>query len=153
MRASVARPTAAALDDLETALPERITSMSLRVWPQDFPEDIAVQRRMPYESRADSVMYCQVLAYLALSRGWSLYLYNPKDVENTAAREPADEVLHGPRATLGPPWSKDHRRARGDDPGRLTSPRGVLPRPPARQPYRRGVCLLTGRGPENVARN
>ena len=25
--------------------------------------------------------------------------------------ERADEVLHGPRATLGPPWSKDHRMA------------------------------------------
>jgi hypothetical protein len=23
----------------------------------------------------------------------------------------ADEVLHGPRATLGPPWTKDHRVA------------------------------------------
>ena len=25
--------------------------------------------------------------------------------------ERADEVLRGPRATLGPPWSKDHRMA------------------------------------------
>ena len=25
--------------------------------------------------------------------------------------ERADEVLHGPRATLGPPWAKDHRMA------------------------------------------
>ena len=25
--------------------------------------------------------------------------------------ERAHEVLHGPRATLGPPWSKDHRMA------------------------------------------
>ena len=48
VRASVARATSAALDDLKTALPERITSMSLRAWPQDFPEDIAVQRRVPY---------------------------------------------------------------------------------------------------------
>jgi hypothetical protein len=23
----------------------------------------------------------------------------------------ADAVLHGPRATLGPPWTKDHRVA------------------------------------------
>jgi hypothetical protein len=114
VRASVARAASTALDDLETALPERITSMSLRAWPQDFPGDIAVQRRVPYESRADSVMYCQVLADLALARGWSLHRYNPKDVENAAASilaERADEVLHGPRATLGPPWSKDHRMA------------------------------------------
>ena len=25
--------------------------------------------------------------------------------------ERADDVLHGPCATLGPPWSKDHRMA------------------------------------------
>ena len=25
--------------------------------------------------------------------------------------ERADEVLHGPRTTLGPPWAKDHRMA------------------------------------------
>ena len=69
---------------------------------------------MPYESRADSVMYRQVLADLAGDRGWDVHLYNAKDVEAEAARilgERADEVLHGPRATLGPPWSKDHRMA------------------------------------------
>jgi hypothetical protein len=88
--------------------------MSVRAWSADFPEDIAVQRRVPYESRADSVMYCQVLAGLARERGWVVHLYNPKDVEDEAVRilgERADEVLHGPRATLGPPWSKDHRMA------------------------------------------
>jgi hypothetical protein len=25
--------------------------------------------------------------------------------------ERADEVLHGPRSTMGPPWTKDHRMA------------------------------------------
>jgi hypothetical protein len=55
--ASVARATSAALDEIATALPEPIVSMSLRAWPADFPEDIAVQRHVPYESRADSVMY------------------------------------------------------------------------------------------------
>ena len=88
--------------------------MSLRAWPADFPADIAVQRRAPYESRADSVMYCQVLAELAGKRGWTVRFYDAKDVERAAARilgERADEVLHGPRTTLGPPWSKDHRMA------------------------------------------
>ena len=28
-----------------------------------------------------------------------------------AAQSRADEVLHGPRTTLGPPWTKDHRVA------------------------------------------
>jgi hypothetical protein len=114
VRASVVRATSVALDELATALPEPIVSMSIRAWPADFPEKIAVQRRAPYESRADSVMYCQVLSQLAHERGWAVHLYGSKDVENEAARilgERADEVLHVPRATLGPPWSKDHRVA------------------------------------------
>jgi hypothetical protein len=114
VRASAVRATSAALDELAAALPDPIVSMSLRAWPADFPADIAVQRRVPYESRADSVMYCQVLATLAHARGWALHLYDAKRVEDEAARilgDRADAVLRGPRATLGPPWSKDHRMA------------------------------------------
>lgn len=114
VRASVVRTASAALDDLATALPEPIVSMALRAWANDFPQDIAVQRRVPYESRADSVMYLQVLTELAYDRGWDVHLYDAKHVEDEAASilgERADEVLHGPRATLGPPWSKDHRMA------------------------------------------
>jgi hypothetical protein len=114
VRASVTRSASAALHELATELPEPIVSMSLRAWPADFPEDIAVQRRVPYESQADSVMYRQVLAELADDRGWVVHLYDAKRVEDDAARilgERADDVLRGPRATLGPPWSKDHRMA------------------------------------------
>ena len=114
VRASAARATAAQLDELATALPEPIISMSLRAWPPDFPEDLATQRRVPFESRADSVMYRQVLADLARARGWDLHLYDAKDVEARAIGklgERADEILLGPRATLGPPWAKDHRMA------------------------------------------
>jgi hypothetical protein len=114
VRASAARATSAALDELAAALPEPIVSMSLRSWPLDFPDDIAVQRRVPYEARADSVMYRQVLAELAHARGWALHLYDAKDVEAQAAGvlgERAGDVLHGPRAALGPPWSRDHRMA------------------------------------------
>jgi hypothetical protein len=114
VRASVLRATSAALDDLAEALPDSIVSMSLRAWPSDFPADIAVQRRVPYESRADSVMYLQVLADLGRDRGWAIHHYEAKEVEDEAERrlaERADEVLHGPRATLGPPWTKDHRMA------------------------------------------
>jgi hypothetical protein len=114
VRASAVRATAAALDDLASGSAQPIVSMSVRAWPADFPKDIGVLRRVPYESRADSVMYCQVLADLAHERGWLVQFYNPKTVEDNAiailgAR--ADEVLRGPRATLGPPWSKDHRMA------------------------------------------
>jgi hypothetical protein len=88
--------------------------MSVRSWPVDFPEDIAVQRCVPYESRADSVMYCQVLAAVARARGWKVDFYNAHAVEKAAALllgDRADEVLYSPRQRLGPPWSKDHRMA------------------------------------------
>jgi hypothetical protein len=114
VRASVVRASAVALDELAASLPEAITSLSVRAWPDDFPADIASQRRVPYESRADSVMYCQVLAELAAERGWAVHRYDPKRVEAEAAAllgERADQVLHGPRKQLGPPWTKDHRTA------------------------------------------
>ena len=88
--------------------------MSLRGWPVDFPDDIAVQRRVPYEARADSVMYRQILADCAHARGWDVHFFDAADVESRAESvlgQRADEVLRGPRTTLGPPWSKDHRLA------------------------------------------
>jgi hypothetical protein len=114
VRASAVRATSAALDELASALAEPIVSMSLRAWPADVPEDIAARRRPPHESRADSIMYRQVLAEVANARGWEVHLYDAKDVEARAAGilgDRADQVLRGPRGTLGPPWSKDHRMA------------------------------------------
>lgn len=114
VRASALRATAAALDELAAALPAPVVSISLRTWPTDFPDDIAVQRRSPYEARADAVMYRQVLAEVAHARGWVVHQYVAKHVEAQAAgilAERAEEVLHGPRTRLGPPWAKDHRVA------------------------------------------
>jgi hypothetical protein len=114
VRASARRATSAALDDIEAAVSRPITSMSLRAWPDDFPDDIARQRRVPYESRADSVMYLQVLAALADERNWAVRFFDAKNVEAEATRllgDRAHEVLHAPRQTLGPPWAKDHRMA------------------------------------------
>jgi hypothetical protein len=113
-RASASRAASASLDQLAAALPGPVASISLRAWPLDFPDDIALLRRPPYDSRADSVMYCQVLAECAHARGWKVHLFNARDVEARAAKilgERAAAVLHGPRATLGPPWTKDHRMA------------------------------------------
>jgi hypothetical protein len=114
VRASALRATAAALDELSATLPEPIATMSLRAWPRDFPADIPTQRRVPYEARADSVMYRQVLAELARARGWGVHFYDAKTVEALAVSrlaERAHEVLLGPRERLGPPWAKDHRMA------------------------------------------
>ena len=50
----------------------------------------------------------------AHARGWEVHFYEAKAVLGQAkavlgAR--TAEVLDGPRATLGPPWTKDHRVA------------------------------------------
>jgi len=113
VRTSAARCTSSALDEIAGASPGPIRSISLRAWPGDFPRDIAVLRRVPYESRADSVMYREVLAEQARVRGWDVHLYD-NDVERRATDllgTRAEQVLHGPRAELGPPWTKDHRTA------------------------------------------
>jgi hypothetical protein len=114
VQASIFRATSVALDELAAALPGPVEWIALRDWPSDFPDDIAVQRRSPYEARADAIMYRQVLAELAGERGWGVRRYRAKDVIDQAAARlggRTDEVLHGPRATLGPPWTKDHRTA------------------------------------------
>jgi hypothetical protein len=114
VRASAGRATSASLDKLAAELGEPLVSLSLRAWPPDFPADIGVQRRSPYEAQADSIMYREVLVECALGRGWEIHLFDAKDVEGQAAAilgERAKEVLYGPRATLGPPWTKDHRIA------------------------------------------
>jgi hypothetical protein len=113
VRASAERATAASLDALSGALGAPIHSLSLRAWPLDFPADVATLRRAPYVSQADSVMYRQVLAEAAQTRGWRVHLYDSA-VEDQASRllgPRAVQVLHGPRKDLGPPWSKDHRTA------------------------------------------
>ena len=114
VRASAVRATSAALDELATALSEPVVSISLRELPAGFPEDVADQLRAPHESRADAVMYRRILAEQAASRGWEVRFYAARDVIGRAAAllgDRADEVMLGPRARLGPPWTRDHRTA------------------------------------------
>jgi hypothetical protein len=114
VRASVTRATSTALDEIAAALPAPVRSISLRTWPPDFPDDIAVQRRPPYESRADAIMYRRLIAELSAARSWEIHLYDAKRVIAQATDllgDRAGEVLDGPRARLGPPWTKDHRMA------------------------------------------
>jgi hypothetical protein len=114
VRASAIRATSASLDELAAVVSAPIISMSLRAWPPEFPTDVATQRHAPYESHADSIMYRQVLADLARERGWAVHLFDAKQVERQAATllgARADDVLRGPRLTLGAPWAQDHRMA------------------------------------------
>jgi hypothetical protein len=114
VRDSAERATAAAFDALTAALPGPVTSAHLRALPADFPTDITVQLRPPYEARADAIMYRQVLAAIAEAHGWAVEFYDAKTAEADAAAllaDRSDEVLRGPRNRLGPPWTKDHRTA------------------------------------------
>src|SRR5581483_287212 len=86
VRASIAAVASAALDELAGTLPAPIRSLSLRGWPLDFPRDIAVQRRAPYEARADAIMYRQELAELAHARGWEVHVYDAKAVVGQATK-------------------------------------------------------------------
>jgi hypothetical protein len=108
VRASIARAASAAFDELAAALPAPIVSISLRTWPLDFPTEIAVQRRAPWEARADAIMYRQELSELAHARGWDVHLYDARAVLGQAAARVGEAVLDGPRT---PPWTKDHRVA------------------------------------------
>lgn len=107
VRASVTRASAAALDELTVASPEPISALFLRTWPADFPTDVETQLRSPYEARADAILYREILAEVAEARGWAVHTYEVKAV--LAAID--DAILAAPRATLGAPWTKDHRIA------------------------------------------
>jgi len=72
------------------------------------------EARNPRPSGRGVVKYCQVLAECAHERRWQVHLYSARDVEAQAAGilgQRAGDVLGRPRATLGPPWTKDHRVA------------------------------------------
>ena len=123
VRASAVRATSAALDDLAAALPEPIVSISLRTWPPDFPDDIAVQRRAPYEARADAIMYRKVLAEIA-ARPWLGGPPLPREGRRRAGGPPAGRA--GRRGPAGSPGDAGAAldegpsdRARRDDRGRL----------------------------------
>lgn len=114
VRASAERMASIELQALEVDLGVPVRSISVRTWPDAVPTDVATMRRAPHESRIDSIMYCQVLAEVARARGWRVHRYDAKLAERNATAllgERAHEVLHGPRARLGPPWTKDHRLA------------------------------------------
>jgi hypothetical protein len=67
------------------------------------------------QTRADGVMYRDVLAEAAQARGWSVVEYETKTVLQEAAQALGLADI-SPRLdeigkALGPPWQKDHRLA------------------------------------------
>ena len=125
VRASAVRCASAAFDAIAASVDGTIEAVCVRAWPASFPDDIAVLRRVPYESRADSVMYCRVLAEAARDRGWEVRTYDAKTVERDARQllgAWASDVLDGPRRRAAH-RRRDHRRAvgRNDHAGRAGS--------------------------------
>ena len=114
VRASAIRATSAALDELAAALPEPIVSMSLRAWPLDFP---ARHRHPTSRPVREPRRLRHVPPGAGRPRPRSRLGRPPLRRQGRGGQaadwlaERADEVLLGPRATLGPPWAKDHRMA------------------------------------------
>ena len=114
VRASAMQATSASLDQLAAALPEPIGVDVVASLATRFPDDIAVQRRVPYGSRP--TRSCRPGAGRAHPcRGWDVPTSTTPGTWR--AKRPASwpsgptMCFHGPRATLGPPWAKDHRMA------------------------------------------
>ena len=97
---------ALALEAVAAALPGQVTGVALRHCPT-LPTTIE-ERITNYhaQNNADWVMYRQALAAAAAARAWSVHWYDAK----TVAKGISPHLLER-RATLGPPWTADHRTA------------------------------------------
>jgi hypothetical protein len=96
-------------------LPASVGAISIRGRPK-MPATIT-ERLMSYwaQTRADGVMYRDVIAEAAEARGWSVREYETKTVFSDAADALALDDISGRLKeigeTVGRPWDKDHRLA------------------------------------------
>lgn len=96
-------------------LPANLQAIAIRKRPP-LPATVAERIASYYaQTRADGVMYREVLAEAAQARGWSVSEYETKTVFRGAAQAlRIDDIsarLDAIGKTLGPPWQKDHRLA------------------------------------------
>lgn len=112
---SAFRCASAALAALAAAVPSEIGAIVLRECPT-LPATVA-ERLANYQAQnvADSVLYREALARAAAERGWAVSWYNarrvPVEAASALARESIDDLLDQTVATVGRPWTKDHRVA------------------------------------------
>lgn len=108
VRASAERQAAAALAELEAALPMPVGAIALRAL-QPLPPTIQ-ERLTNYRARnvADWVMYRTALAEAAEARGWAVYWY---DARKVLAPEGLEDHLTAVGRASGKPWTKDHKLA------------------------------------------
>lgn len=111
VRQSAARCAEAAL----AALPANVRAIAIRKRPP-LPATVA-ERVADYwaQTRADGVMYRDVVAEAAQARGWSVVEYETKTaLQQAAGALGLDDIsarLDEIGKALGPPWQKDHRLA------------------------------------------
>jgi hypothetical protein len=115
VRASAERNTRACLDALAGAVPTEIVGIAIRQRPT-LPETFAARITNYWaQTRADSVMYRDVLAHAATARGWFVHWYEVRRVFAEAAnaldRNTIEALLEETGAAIGPPWRNDHRVA------------------------------------------
>ena len=111
VRRSAALCAARALKEL----PPNVRAIAIRKRPK-LPSTVA-ERIASYhaQTRADGVMYRDVLAEAAQALGWSVVEYETQTVFREAARALGLDDISARLAeigkTLGTPWQKDHRLA------------------------------------------
>ena len=122
-QASIVRATSAAFDEIAAALPAPVESISLRSWPLDFPQDIAVQRRSPWEAHADPIMYRKLLSELADARGWEVPPLRGEGCRRSGGADAGRASRRGPAGSTGDAGAAlgegPQGRTRRDDRGRL----------------------------------
>lgn len=111
VRASAVRCVESALD----ALPAGIGAIALRQRPT-LPPTVAERIQSYYaQTRADTVMYREVIIEAAVARHWRVLDYDVKTVFADAAGvlgvDDISQHLAAIGKSLGAPWTKDHRLA------------------------------------------
>lgn len=103
------------LDALAAALPVPIASISLRACPA-LPDTIEARiRDNRAQTVADTVMYRELLASVAVERGWSVRWYDRDSVFQEAAAalgcKDVNAILMAMGRAAGPPWQAQHKLA------------------------------------------
>lgn len=114
VRASAERHAKLVLDAVAQDLPGHTLGIALRQCPE-LPATIA-ERITNYRAHnvADWVMYRKALAAAAEARGWPVYWYDSRQVQEMASkalRVDLDSHFANLKSSIGPPWGQDHKMA------------------------------------------
>ena len=103
-----------ALDNLATALPEKVTAIAIRLCP-DLPDGIEARiRDNRAANMADGIMYRHAVAKAATARGWTVHWYDRDKVfaeASAALGKDIDAHLAATGKAAGAPWQAMHKLA------------------------------------------